>query len=127
MPSTPQVKFNIVNNNVEESSPLNGISIVLARTTKGTPNDPSVLITSLSQFKRTYGSEIVPDGSVSNIENALKGGSKLRIIRVMDLVGAKQGTVGTLFKVEMDGHNVSFNLTTRGYGDPIGNTKTFTV
>lgn len=126
MPSTPQVKFNFLNNNVEESSPLQGISIVLARTTKGEPNNPSALITSISQFQRTYGSEIVPDGSVSNIERALIGGSKLRIIRVMGS-GATQGAVGNLFKVTIGNREASLKLVTRGYGDPIGTGSTFTV
>ena len=126
MPSTPQVKFNFINNNVEESSPLQGISIVLARTTKGEPNNPSALITSISQFQRTYGSEIVPDGSVSNIERALIGGSKLRIIRVMGS-GATQGAVGNLFKVTIGNREASLKLVTRGYGDPIGTGSTFTV
>lgn len=126
MPSTPQVKFNFINNNVEESSPLNGISIVLARTTKGNPTDPSALITSISQFQRTYGSEIVPDGSVSNIERALIGGSKLRIIRVMG-AGAAQGEVGNLFEVSIGGKKASLKLVTRGYGDPIGTGSSFTV
>ena len=83
MPNTPRVNFNIINNNVEESSPTLGISTVIARTTKGPAFDPSKLITSISAFKRTFGSEIVPDGSRSNIEQALLGGSKLRIIRVV--------------------------------------------
>lgn len=134
MPSTPQVKFNFINNNVEESSPLQGISIVLARTTKGEPKNPSALITSISQFQRTYGSEIVPDGSVSNIERALIGGSKLRIIRVMGS-GATQGAVGDpkkdssiyLFKVKIGNREAYFKLVTRGYGDPIGTGSTFTV
>lgn len=126
MPSTPQVKFNFINNNVEESSPLQGISIVLARTTKGEPKNPSALITSISQFQRTYGSEIVPDGSVSNIERALIGGSKLRIIRVMGS-SATQGAVGNLFKVTIGDREASLKLVTRGYGDPIGTGSTFTV
>lgn len=126
MPNTPQVKFNFINNNVEESSPLQGISIVLARTTKGVPTDPSVLITSISQFKRIYGSEIVPDGSESNIEQALKIGSKLRIIRVMG-DDASQGEVGNLFSVTIGDQTASLKLVTRGYGDPIGTGETFTV
>lgn len=126
MPNTPQVKFNIINNNVEESSPLQGISIVLARTTKGLPNDPGTLISSISQFERTYGKEIVPDGSKSNIEMALKLGSKLRVIRVMGS-GASQGQVGNLFTVEIGGKSASLKLVTKGYGDPIGTGSTFTV
>lgn len=123
---TPQVKFNFINNNVEESSPTSGISIVLARTTKGAALDPSKLITSISQFQREYGSEIVPDGSVSNITRALMGGSKLRIIRVMG-EGAAQGEVGNILTVSINGKQASIKLLTRGYGDPIGTGDTFTV
>ena len=126
MPSTPRVNFNFINNNVEESSPLQGISMVLARTVKGPALDPSQLITSISQFKRVYGSEIVPDGSVSNIERALIGGSKLRIIRVMG-AGSKQGSVGNLFTVQIGDKSASVKLITRGFGDPIGTGETFTV
>ena len=126
MPSTPTVKFNFINNNVEESSPLQGVSIVLARTTKGLKNDPSTLINGIAQFQRLFGSEIVPDGSVSNIEKALAGGSKLRIIRVMGS-DATQGTVGTLFTFEAGGKTVKVNLRTSGYGDPIGSSSTYTV
>lgn len=83
MPTTPQVNFNFINQNVQASVPLNGVSHVIARTTQGPSNDPSELITSFSQFQRVYGSEIVPDGSVSNIQKALELGSKLRISRVV--------------------------------------------
>lgn len=126
MPSTPRVNFNFINNNVEESSPLQGISVVLARTTKGPALDPSRLITSIPQFKRVYGSEIVPDGSESNIERALIGHSKLRIIRVMG-AGSEQGAVGNLFKVKIGNKEASLKLVTRGFGDPIGTGQTFTV
>ena len=126
MPSTPTVKFNFINNNVEESSPLQGVSIVLARTTKGLKNDPSTLINGIAQFQRLFGSEVVPDGSVSNIEKALAGGSKLRIIRVMGS-DAAQGTVGTLFTFKASDKTVKVNLRTRGYGDPIGSASTYTV
>lgn len=82
MPNSPSVRFAIENNNVATTVPLVGVSCYLARTTKGPYNDPSKLITNLSQFRETFGEEIVPDGSVSNIEKSLTGGSKLRIIRV---------------------------------------------
>lgn len=126
MPNTPSVKFNFINNNVEESSPLQGISTVLARTTKGPAVDPSILISSISQFRRVYGKELVPDGSYSNIEQALKGGSKLRIIRVMG-AGSQQGAVGNLFKVKIGTKEAALKLVTRGFGDPIGTGNTFTV
>lgn len=82
MPNSPQIKFKIENNNLEQTTPLTGVSCILARTTKGPYNDPSVIVRTISQFRGLYGSEIVPDGSPSNIERALSGGSKLRVIRV---------------------------------------------
>lgn len=82
MPNSPQIKFKIENNNSEQTTPLTGVSCILARTTKGPYNDPSVIVRTISQFRGLYGSEIVPDGSPSNIERALSGGSKLRVIRV---------------------------------------------
>ncbi len=82
MPNSPSVKFVIENNNVATTVPLVGVSCFFARTTKGPYNDPSKLITNLSQFREIFGEEIVPDGSVSNIEKALNGKSKLRVIRV---------------------------------------------
>ena len=82
MPNSPSVKFVIENNNLASSVPLVGVSCYFARTTKGPYNDPSTLISNPSQFREIFGSEIVPDGSVSNIEKSLIGGSKLRIVRV---------------------------------------------
>lgn len=82
MPNSPQIKFKIENNNLEQTTPLTGVSCILARTTKGPYNDPSVIVSTISQFRGLYGSEIVPDGSPSNIERALSRGSKLRVIRV---------------------------------------------
>ena len=82
MPTTPQINFKLKNENVQVSTPLLGVSHVAARTTKGKFNDPSEVISSYPQFQRLFGEEIVPDGSVSNIEKALSLGSKLRISRV---------------------------------------------
>lgn len=82
MPTTPQVNFKFKNENVQVSTPLLGVSHVAARTTKGKFNDPSEVISSYPQFQRLFGEEIVPDGSVSNIEKALAMGSKLRVSRV---------------------------------------------
>lgn len=82
MPTSPSVKFVVKNDNVAVYTPLMGVSTVLARTKKGPFNDSSILTTNLTQFRDIYGEEIVPDGSVSNIEKALSLGSKLRIIRV---------------------------------------------
>ena len=82
MPNSPSIKFKIENNNLEQTTPLVGVSCILARTKRGPYNDPSMLISTPSQFQSVFGSEIVPDGSPSNIEKALVGGSKLRIIRV---------------------------------------------
>lgn len=152
MSKSPRVVFKFENNNVQQTTPLLGVSCFLARTEKGPYDDPSELITSFSQFQRIFGKEIVPDGSVSNIEKALVGGSKLRIIRVLG-AGAKKGTitkaedsrvleedeielasaipgevqVSEVMGFTSGGTNVSFGLVTKGYGDPIGSGETFKV
>lgn len=151
MSKSPSVVFKFENNNVQQTTPLLGVSCFLARTEKGPYDDPSELITSFSQFQRIFGKEIVPDGSVSNIEKALVGGSKLRIIRVLG-AGAKKGTItkaedsrvleedeielasapgevqaSEVMNFTSGGTNVSFGLVTKGYGDPIGSGKTFKV
>ena len=138
-----------------QTTPMLGVSCVLARTTKGPYDDPSEIISTFSQFQRIYGSEIVPDGSVSNIEKALQGGSKLRVIRVLGK-GATQGTVtaspaaarkakdsedeisvasavtdpakpSALITLKSGSTTYSFGLVTKGYGDPIGSANTFQV
>lgn len=152
MSKSPRVVFNFENNNVQQTTPLLGVSCFLARTEKGPYDDPSELITSFPQFQRIFGKEIVPDGSVSNIEKALVGGSKLRIIRVLG-AGAKKGTItkaenpsvleedeievasaipgevqaSEVMKFTSGSINVSFGLVTKGYGDPIGSGETFKV
>lgn len=157
MSKSPSVVFKFENNNVQQTTPLLGVSCFLARTEKGPYDDPSELITSFSQFQRIFGKEIVPDGSVSNIEKALVGGSKLRIIRVLG-AGAKKGTItkaedsrvleedeielasaipgevqasevmkSEVMKFTSGGTNVSFGLVTKGYGDPIGSGEIFKV
>lgn len=155
MSKSPSVVFKFENNNVQQTTPLLGVSCFLARTEKGPYDDPSELITSFSQFQRIFGKEIVPDGSVSNIEKALVGGSKLRIIRVLG-AGAKKGTITKaedsrvleedeielasaipgevqvsevmeVMEFTSGGTNVSFGLVTKGYGDPIGSGETFKV
>ena len=94
MPNSPKVSFNLINNNLEATKPLNGVSCMLARTTSGPVGLGETLINSVTKFRSIYGSEIVPDGSPSNIEKALKGGSKLRIIRVVGS-GATENFVAT--------------------------------
>lgn len=157
MPTSPHVDFKFKNNNVLQTTPMLGVSCVLARTTKGPYDDPSEIISTFSQFQRIYGSEIVPDGSVSNIEKALTGGSKLRVIRVLGK-GATQGTVAAtaasktkaaakseeegivpasaapdpatpaaLITITSSRVTYSLGLVTKGYGDPIGSTDSFQV
>lgn len=129
MPSTPKIDFNFINNNVEVSTPQKGVSTVLARTTKGPVLDPSVLIASVTQFKREFGEELVPNGSKSNIEAALERGSKLRIIRVVG-PGSTNGQVNTgkpCFTITVDNKVVGVKLTTRRAGEAIGTDKTFSV
>lgn len=82
MPQTPRVRFNFKNLNVQSSVPLLGVVNMVAMTTKGPFEDPSDLISSPYQFTRIFGSEIVPDGSVSNIMKALEIGAKVRVSRV---------------------------------------------
>ena len=129
MPTTPQVNFNFKNENVQVSTPLLGVSHVLARTTKGPFNDPSEIISSVAQFKRIYGEEIVPDGTVSNIEKALTLGSKLRVARVAGGSAsygyAQSGASPTVFSMVLtsaaDDSNTatfSFKLHTREQGTP---------
>ena len=128
MSNSPILKFNLKNNNVESTVPLNGVSVVLARTTKGPQNDPSTLISSLSQFSKVYGKEIVPDGSISNIEKALAGGSTLRIVRVQGS-DATKGLVGTkdkdLFSIQVGSIKIGFGLQTKYKGDSIGSGSTY--
>ena len=90
MPQTPRVRFNFKNLNVQSSVPLLGVINVVARTTKGPFEDPKDLIATPSQFTRIFGSEIVPDGSVSNIMKAMKMGAKVRVSRVAG-AGASYG------------------------------------
>lgn len=94
MPNSPKVSFNLINDNLEATKPLNGVSCILARTTSGPEGLGDTLINSVTKFRNIYGSEIVPDGSPSNIEKALRGGSKLRIIRVVG-TGATNNFVAT--------------------------------
>ena len=129
MSNSPILKFNLKNNNVESTVPLNGVSVVLARTTKGPQNDPSTLISSLSQFSKVYGKEIVPDGSISNIDKALSEGSTLRIVRVQGS-DATKGLVGTkdkdLFSIQVGSIKIGFGLQTKYKGDSIGSGSTYT-
>lgn len=81
-PQSPRVNFEIINNNIFQNNPLSGVTFVAAVTTKGTPNKPDEVIRTFSKFKELYGEEIVPDGSISNIEIALKLGSNLRVSKV---------------------------------------------
>lgn len=129
MPTTPQVNFNFKNENVQVSTPLLGVSHVVARTTKGPFNDPSEIISSYAQFQRIYGEEVVPDGTVSNIEKALALGSKLRVARVAGGSAsygyAKNGAADQIFSMVLtsaaDNSNTAtlgFKLRTREQGTP---------
>lgn len=139
MPVSPHVDFQFVNNNVLQTTPEMGVSMLLARTTKGNPNDPSEIIYTYSQFQRVFGEEIVPDGSASNIEKALNGGSKLRIVRVLG-EGAEKGylygtkldsaeeveaesvipSLSNAITFSYQGVDCGLAFVTKGYGDPIG-------
>lgn len=92
MPTTPNVQFQFENKNVQNATPLLGVSHVIARTVKGPFNSPDEVINSYPAFQEIYGEEIVPDGSISNIKKAFELGSKLRISRVEGGEGAENGT-----------------------------------
>ena len=128
MSNSPFVKFNLVNKNVAVTTPTSGISAILARTTKGPQNDASILVNSVTKFEELYGKEIVPDGSVSNVEKALAGGSTLRIVRVQ-ASNATKGVVGTastdLFTFTSGNTTVGFGLQTKNKGDVIGSGSTY--
>jgi hypothetical protein len=115
MPKTPQVGFKIINNNVESSVPLLGVTHVVARTTKGPFNDPSTLITGIEQFRRIFGEEVIDpsSSSVSSIEKALGLGSKLRISRVEGVSGQTKGTATNPLTVKLKGSTevTQFSLT----------------
>lgn len=126
MSNSPKVTFSIENNNVLQSTPTSGVSFVFARTTKGPKNDPSEIINSPTHFTRVFGEEIIPGQTVSQIEKALQGGSKLRICRVMG-AGAAQGTVPGTIGFTIDGKSVAIGFKTQGYGDPVDGRDTFKV
>jgi hypothetical protein len=129
MSQTPRVNIRFENHNVSSSTPSLGISHIVARTTKGPFNDPSQLITSLTQFERLFGTEIVPDNSVSNIRRALSTGSQLRISRVkganatQGIAVIPGGTINTSIQLEfVNGVNtvtVTAEIRTKEYGTPI--------
>lgn len=126
MPQSPNVRFKIENNNVQQSFPSLGVSCMIARTTKGPLNDPSEIISSYPQFQRIYGEEILAKNTISPIQKALEYGSKLRIIRVGTpypgtFVGESDGNKNklTVFKYTNDEGSVSLNIIPSGNGDLI--------
>lgn len=80
--TSPNVKFQVINNNVFPNVPALGVSHVVAVTEKGPVGTAETIIHNITQFREIYGSETVLDGSISNIELALALGSNLRISRV---------------------------------------------
>ena len=126
MPTTPQVNFNFVNENVQVSTPMLGVSHVLARTTRGKFNSPDTVISSWPQFQRIYGEEIVPDGTVSNIKKALELGSKLRISRVSG--NPDEVAYGYAHTISSDGTPSSENtLLVITLMDPVENTQKYRI
>lgn len=105
MPTSPKVDFTVINNNVASITPNNGIGFVLARTTKGPFFDASKIIKSPAQFAEVFGSEVVPDGSLSNISRALSMGGQLRICRIGHLSDGKLNAVkGTVLAGKVSGN-----------------------
>lgn len=79
---SPNIKFQVTNNNTFPNIPSLGVSHVVAVTQKGPIGEADTIIKNIKQFRDIYGEETVPDGSISNIEIALSLGSNLRISRV---------------------------------------------
>lgn len=105
MPESPRVDFSVTNQNVASITPTLGIGFMVARTTKGNFFDPSELINNPNQFKEKFGTEIVPDGSKSNIERALEMGAKVRVCRVGHLNNGKVDAVkGTVVSGKLSGN-----------------------
>lgn len=138
MPNTPRVEFNFKNNNVQTTTPLLGVSHVVARTTKGPFNQPDTVFTSFPAFQKVYGEEIVPDGTISNIKKAFENGSKLRIsrvegaeglgygrARVVDGGGVPSSTEGVFSIILADPvtaqsmYQLNFGIKTREAGSPV--------
>ena len=55
MSNSPRVKFNLVNNNVEKTTPTQGISVVLDRTSKGQQNERSEVINEDCKVNKEFG------------------------------------------------------------------------
>lgn len=140
MPNSPHVDFGVTNGNVEVATPQEGVSLMIGRTTKGKPFDPSVVITNPTQFSNVFGKEIVPDGSISNMETALKLGSKIRVARVINTEDAYLGEYVVASTVAVGGAIVPdtgvlstsvlvikisatkyifLGMNSKGYGEPI--------
>lgn len=104
MPTSPIVNINVVNNNMAPTEPTLGVAFAYGRTTKGEFNDADRVINSLTQFRNEYGSEIVPDGTPSNMERILSQGGKLRVCRcgALDTNGALKAVKGTLTSGEFN-------------------------
>lgn len=119
MPTSPRVKFNVVNDNLAAPEPTLGVGMALAITTKGEPNRPDTIINSVTQFREVFGSEVVPDNTPSNIERALNLGAKMRICSVMAADGAK----GTSFPSEIlsttEGTGTVYSIDAKTSGVPL--------
>lgn len=98
---SPVVKFQVINENVNPSTPPLGLSHVVAVTEKGPVGEADTIIRNVNQFREIYGSETVPDGSISNIEIALSLGSSLRISRVDSESGDKATSASWIKALEV--------------------------
>ena len=138
--NSPSVNFYFENNNVAPMVSPKGVSNVLAVTTKG-PFEEPILCETLSAFQKIFGKEIVPDGTVSNIERALKMGSKVRVCRVKGSSSSSPGYMKLLdinvtetpavkasniqankFKIEaavagVTGNNLTYTIAVDGTGE----------
>lgn len=78
---TPRVRIKLQESKAQFSDASYNPTHFVALTAYGPYADTEVY-TTIARFREVYGSETVPDGSVSNIERAIELGSRVRVFRV---------------------------------------------
>lgn len=110
--NTANVQVNVINEAQSVSPPPLGIAYVIGPTERGIPNDPSALVSSVSQFNRLFG-EIVND-FVLECHQAIHGGASLRVCKAVD-AAAKPASI-LLDWAAAGGSAPVVTLYSKGYG-----------
>lgn len=82
MPNTPEVRFRVEDGTQVVTSALAGLNCMLVQTNRGPYGTISPIITSWSDFTRTYGGLDPALVDTTLVKRALDGGSNLRIVKV---------------------------------------------